>query len=77
MTPIPINIPIHLDHLPLNGLHNLYAAILENLVALYTIEQDPEFKRAPLVHHYIWLYHNYVHTRVDLTTAFTLSSVAL
>jgi len=77
MTPIPIDIPICLDRLPLNGLPNLYAAILENPVALYVIKQDPEFKRTPLVHHYIQLYHNYARARVDLTTTSTLFSIAL
>ena len=75
--PIPIDIPIRLDHLPLNSLHNLYAVILENLVALYVIKQDPEFKRAPLVHHYIQLYYNYARARVDLTTTSTLSSITI
>jgi len=74
---IPAIIPIHLDCLPLNGTHNLYAAILENLVTLFAIKQDPEYKETPLVHHYIRLYHNYVHARVDLTTTSTLSSIAL
>jgi len=74
---IPTVIPIRLDCLPLNGIHNLYAVILENPVALFAIEQDPDYKRTPLVHHYIWLYHNYVRARVDLTTTSTLSSIAL
>jgi len=74
---IPAHIPIRLDHLPLNGTHNLYAAVLENPVALFAIKQDPEFRTTPLVHHYIQLYHNYVRARVDLTTASTLSSIAL
>jgi len=77
MTTIPIDIPVRLDCLPLNSLHNLHAMILENPVVLYMIEQDLEFKRTPLVHHYIWLYHNYARARVDLTTASTLSSVAI
>jgi len=74
---IPTSIPIRLDRLPLNGIHNLYAAVLENLVALFAIEQDPEYKRTLLVHHYIRLYHNYARARVDLTTASTLSAIAL
>ena len=74
---IPAVIPIRLDHLPLSGTHNLYAVILENPVALFAIEQDPEYKGTLLVHHYIWLYHNYARARVDLTTASTLSSIAL
>jgi len=74
---IPAHIPIRLDRLPLNGTHNLYAAVLKNPVALFAIEQDLEFRTTPLVHHYIRLYHNYAHARVDLTTASTLSSIAL
>jgi len=74
---IPASIPIRLDCLPLNGTHNLYAAVLENLVALFAIEQDPEYRTTPLVHNYIQLYHNYARARVDLTTASTLSSIAL
>jgi len=77
MTFIPAVIPVRLNHLPLNGVHNLYAAILENPVALYAIEQDQEFKETPLVHHYIRLYHNYARGRVDLISASTLSSIAL
>jgi len=74
---IPAHIPVRLSRLPLNGTHNLFAAILENPVALFAIEQDPEYRTTPLVHHYIRLYHNYACARVDLTTASTLSSIAL
>jgi len=77
MTSIPTVIPICFDCLPLNGTHNLYAAILENPVSLFMIEQDQEFKRTPLVHNYIQLYHNYVRAQVDLTTSSTLSAVAV
>jgi len=77
MTSIPAVIPVRLNHLPLNGVHNLYAAVLENPVALFAIEQDQEYKETPLVHHYIRLYHNYARGRVDLISASTLSSIAL
>jgi len=74
---IPVHIPIRLDRLPLNGTHNLYAAVLKNPVALFAIEQDSEYRTTPFVHHYIRLYHNYARARVNLTTASTLSTIAL
>ena len=35
MTSIPTVIQVRLNHLPLNGTHNLYATILENPVTLF------------------------------------------
>jgi len=60
MTPIPIIIPIRLDHLFLAATHVPYAVVLESLVTLLVIESNAEFHTTPLVHNYIWLYHNYM-----------------
>jgi len=74
MTIIPSPLPIHLDRLPLSTTHQLYATVLKNPVALYAIKNNPDFWTAPLVHNYVWLYHNYVHSQVELTATTTLSS---
>ena len=74
MTSIPSPLSVHLDCLPLHVTHQLYAAVLENPIILYAVENNPDFQTAPLAHNYMWLYHNYARFKVELTTTTTLPS---
>jgi len=77
MTAIIPTIPVRLDRLPPYALHALYTMVLDNPVAMVSIEVDPEFQSAPLVHHYVRLFHHYARSRIDLSVAVTLSPMSV
>jgi len=77
MTSIIPTFPVRLDHLPPYALHALYTMVLDNPVAMVSIEVDPEFQKAPLVHHYIHLFHHYTRSHIDLSVAIALSPTSV
>jgi len=68
---IPIT-PVRLDRLPPYALHALFTMVLDNPVAMVSIERDPMFQTAPLVRHYVRLFHHYACSRIDLSVAIAL-----
>ena len=77
MTSIIPTIPVRLDRLPSYALHALYTMVLDNPVAMVSIEVDPEFQTAPLVRHYVHLFHHYARLCIDLSMAVPLSPMAI
>ena len=75
-TIIPVT-PVRLDRLPPYALHALFTMVLDNPVAMVSIETDPEFQRAPLVRHYVRLFHHYARSRIDLSVAVALSPMSI
>jgi len=73
MTSIVPTIPVRLDRLPPYALHTLYTMVLDNPVAMVNIEGDSKFRTAPLVRHYVRLFHHYARSRIDLSVAVALS----
>ena len=77
MTSIIPAIPVRLDRLPPYALHALYTMVLDNPVAMVNIEADLEFQTAPLVRHYVRLFHHYARSRIDLSVAVALSPMSV
>jgi len=77
MTTIIPTTPVRLDRLPSYALHALYTMVLDNPVAMVSIEVDPEFQTAPLVRHYVRLFHHYARSRIDLSVAVALSPMSV
>jgi len=77
MTSIVPVTPIRLERLPPYALHALYTMVLDNPVAMVNIEVDPEFQTAPLVCHYVRLFHHYARSRIDLSVAVALSPMSV
>jgi len=77
MTSIIPGTPLHLDHLPPYALHALYTMVLDNPVAMVSIETDPVFQTAPLVRHYVRLFHHYARSRINLSVAVALSPMSV
>jgi len=69
---IPALIPVRLGRLPPYALHALYTMVLDNPVAMVSIESNPEFQTAPLVRHYVRLFHHYARLCIDLSMAIAL-----
>jgi len=49
MTSIIPDVPVRLDRLAPYALHALFTMLLDNPVAMVSIEVDPEFRTVPLV----------------------------
>lgn len=77
MTSTTPTIPIHLNCLPLYAVHALYIMVLDNPVAMVTIEANPTFQAVPLVCHYVRLFHHYTHAQINLSIAITLSPTSV
>ena len=77
MTSIIPDTPVRLDRLPQYALHALFTMVLDNPVAMVSIEKDPVFQAAPLVRHYVRLFHHYARSRIDLSVAVTLSPMSV
>jgi len=77
MTSIIPATPVRLDRLSPYALHALFTMVLDNPVAMVSIETDPEFQRAPLVRHYVRLFHHYARSRIDLSVAIALSPMSV
>ena len=73
---IPI-VPVRLDRLPPYALHALYTMVLDNPVAMVSIETDRRFQTAPLVRHYVRLFHHYARSCIDLAVAVALSPMSV
>ena len=73
---IPVT-PVRLDRLPPYALHALFTMVLDNPVAMVSIEKDPVFQTAPLVRHYVRLFHHYARLRIDLSVAIALSPMSV
>ena len=76
MTSIPTVIPICLNSLPLYVVHALYTMVLDNPVAMVSIEMNPAVQDVPLVHHYVCLFHHYARMHIDLSIAVTFSPMS-
>jgi len=77
MTSTISSTPVHLDRLPPYALHALYTMVLDNPVAMVSIEVDPEFQTTPLVRHYVRLFHHYARSRIDLSVAVALTPMSV
>jgi len=77
MTSTTLDVPMRLDRLPPYALHALYTMVLDNPVAMVSIEADSTFQTALLVRHYVRLFHHYARSRIDLSVAVALSSMSV